>query len=274
MGTMVSRYHLYRAIYPRMGHTNYLHTTSSIQTVTPSTNELSDYPLPWPHSSRPYSSSESFLNRLAGLHLLKRVVRNLTGIEFVPGEFLEGAKDAIHHITKLLSLPDQHEKLKGLLHPDLYKPMISSLTSLPESSQIYVDIESIRHLKLIGVNSVVGSANPDDEHIISWLGQKIITSQSKLENLMETNGRFTIEAAREIGKEATLAKMEFLILVSFNTKEKFVVIDKNNETLQGSNQLVDGYHLWKFGSEIYWDSEYPLQWTIYDINQYLFQRQS
>ena len=274
MGIMMSRYHLYRAICPRIGSTNYLHTKSSIHTVTPPANELSDYPLPWPHSSRPYSSSESFLNKLAGLHLLKRVVRNLTGTEFVPGEFLEGAKDAIHHIAKLLSSPDQHEKLKGLLHPDLYKPMISSLTSLPESSQMYIDIESIKNLKVTGVNSIVGSASPDDKHTISWLGQKIITSQSKLENLMETNGRFTIEAAKTIGKEATLAKMEFLLLVSFNTKEKFVVVDKNNETLQGSNQFRDAYHLWKFGSEIYWDNEYPLQWTIYDINQYLSNRQS
>ena len=227
------------------------------------------YPLPWPHLPKQFQNDDPAWNRLAGIHLIKKVVSNVTGVVFKTTDFLDGVKDAILHFAEAIKSSNNNE-LKETLHPDLYDVITASLNSIPLNSHTHLDIESIQNLRLTAANSIVGTADQGDEHTISWLGQKIITSQSKMETLLSSErSKFTIEIAREIGKEAGLSRMEFILSVAFSTKEKYAILDEDGGVIEGSNQFIKSHHLWKFGSHVYWDDEYPLEWQIYDINNYL-----
>ena len=231
--------------------------------------------MPWPHISKAIPVGDPPWRRLTGLHLLKRVLRWHGGHALSASDLLQGARDAVFHLVATLSCPAKHKQLETILHPDLHRALWKALETIPTSSSIHLDIESLRHLRLVAVNSVIGSASPGDRHIIYWLGQKIITSQKKMEDVVYGSGQVTAAVAREIGREAAMTKWKFEFTVSFTTKEKFAVLDeKDGRIAQGSNQFRDAFHVWKFGSLINWREDYPLQWTIYDINQYLVDQTS
>lgn len=227
------------------------------------------YSLPWVQYIRPFAAAEPFWNRLAGLFLLRRVA-NMLGHSFSTSDFLIGAKEAIFVLADIMADQDRHDQLDHLLDPALCSVVRDSLKLLPQNAHIHLDIESVRNLQLGAVNAIVGLADSGDEHIIAWLGQKVITSQSKLQSLMEKDAKFTFQSAREIGLEASYNRLQFQLGVHFNTKEKFAVLDETGRVVKGSNQFKDCFHFWRFGSLVSWDSdEYPFKWTILDINNYM-----
>lgn len=232
---------------------------------------IGTYPLPWPHLQKQFPSTTPPWNKVAGLHLLNRVIKSATGGEFKAKEFLEGVEDSTKCFVQ--SLKDRNlDVLKEILHPKLYHKVFHSLCQLPPTSQILTDVESIRHLKLTNVNSIVGTANSDDEHTISLFGQTIVTSQNQMEELLESQKgtSFDYELAKKIGKEATMSHMEFILTVTFTTKEKFAILDNDGKLIEGSNKFINGNHIWKYGSTVLWDNDYyPFEWKLYDINDYL-----
>ena len=231
--------------------------------------EHGGYSLPWVHYSRPFAIKEPFWNRLAGLFLLRRV-SNMLGHSFSTSDFLIGVKEAIYVMADVMADQERHDQLDHLLDLSLCSVVRNSLNLLPQNARIHLDIESVRNLQLGTVNATVGLADSGDEHVIAWLGQKVITSQSKLQSLMEQDAKFTFQRAREIGLEASYSRLEFQLGVHFSTKEKFAVLDEAGRVVKGSNQFKDCFHFWKFGSQVSWDSdEYPFQWTILDINNYM-----
>lgn len=229
------------------------------------------YPLPWVHSRKPVRPSDPYLHRLVGLFLLKRVA-NLHGHRFSASEFLDGVRDAVYSLAEVMVHQDRHSQLEQFLGPRLHSAVSPALASLPEKAHIHLDIESIRNMHLSSVNAIVGEADLGDDHVISWLGQRVITSQSRLQNLMDEESRFTLERARELGREATLSRLEFRLGVSFGTKEKFAVLDEEGHVVIGSNQFRNCYHLWTLSSLTSWETEeYPFQWTIVDVNDFVKQ---
>ena len=244
---------------------------SSIRLLS-SNSQNNSYPLPWPHHTKGPLPTDRLLHKLVGLFLLRRVVRNWDGSKFDTSSFLNGAKDAILLVGRLL-FSNERNKLEGILQPKLFKAVETSYSSLPEGSQGKLEIESIQRLQLTGVRSVFGIASPDDEHLVSWLGQKIITSKTKMESMFisYSNGRVTFRVAKELGEEATHARMEFLLAVSFLAKERYTLVDKDGDVLDGvEGKIRSSHHQWIFGSTVDWDNDiYPFQWRIYDINNYL-----
>ena len=233
-------------------------------------SEDSTYVLPWAQHAKPFSERESILNRSAGLFLLRRIASS-HGYSFGVSEFLDGARDAVFSLAGALSSPERQEALPTILHPTLYESVKTSLDRLPDGARMYLDVESIRQLQLSCVNSVLGATEPGDEHTFSWLGQRVIASQSELRAMDETDAKFTFQAGRELALEAASTHMEFQLGVSFRTKEKFAVLDRSGEVVNGSNQFRDCYHLWRFCSTVDWnaDVDYPFSWTILDINNHL-----
>lgn len=185
-------------------------------------------------------------------------------------DFFLGVQEAISAFTNALKQTEQRSNLRHFLRPSLYSAVEESLEKLPEGAQIQLDIENIRNMQLVSANSIVGTAPESDEHIIAWLGQKIISSKSKLDEVMrQADGNFTFEKARELGREAAYNRLEFQLTVSFVTREKYLVVDKAGQVVSGSREHHNTYHSWKFASLLDWDSDYPFQWTIADINNYL-----
>ena len=229
----------------------------------------SSYPLPWAQHSVPFSVREPFKNRLIGLFFLKRIA-NTHGYKFEVSEFLQGAKEAVFTVAEALSSPERRNILQSVLSPHLYTAVRQSLENLPSGSRMHLDVESIRHIQLRCVNSVVGATEPGDEHPLEWLGQRVIASKSELQALERADTKITFQTAREIGMTAAGIHMEFQLGVSFKTKEKFAVLDSGGQVVEGSNQFKDGYHLWRFGSTVSWEGDdYPFSWTILDINNHL-----
>lgn len=230
------------------------------------------YTLPWPQYSKPFASREPIWNRQVGLFLLRRVA-NMLGEQFSVSDFLLGAKDAVYILADTMAHKNRHEQLRLLLEPTLYSAVEESLSSLPTNARIHLDIESIRNLQLASVNAIVGMADPGDEHVIAWLGQKVITSESKLQEFVKQDSKFTFDRARGIGRDAVATRLEFQLGVTFNTKEKFAVLDEGSRLVEGSNQFRDGFHFWKFSSLAEWETdEFPFQWSIADINDYVQHR--
>ena len=231
-----------------------------------------EYTLPWPHSSAPLVTNEPIWNKWAGLFLLRRVIKQRTGQPFIMSEFFVGIKEAILALANALRQTEQRSNLTSFLHPSLLSAIEESLAKLPEGVQVQLDVENVRNMQLTAVNSVVGSAPPGDEHVIAWIGQKILSSKSKLDDAIKSDdGRFTLEKARELGREAAYNRLEFQLTVSFVTRERFAVLDKVGHLLSGSQLPQNSYHLWKFASVLDWDSDYPFQWTVTDINNFLLQ---
>lgn len=229
----------------------------------------SSYPLPWPQHSVPFSVKEPFMNTFLGLFFLRRIA-NTHGYTFKVSEFLQGAKEAVFAVAGALSSPERRSILQSVLSPHLYTTVRQSLESLPDGSRMHLDVESIRHVQLSCVNSVVGATEPGDEHPLEWLGQRVIASKSELQALERADTKITFRTAREIGMAAAGTHMEFQLGVSFKTKEKFAVLDSGGQLVEGSNQFKDGYHLWRFGSNVSWEGDdYPFSWTILDINDHL-----
>lgn len=229
----------------------------------------SEYPLPWVHLPKPLPMREPLKHKLLGLFLLRRVA-NMHSCHFSRSDFLLGVKDAVYFLSEVIASRAKHDQLELLLQPELHREMADSLGALPENAHIHLDIESIRHLQLVSANAIIGAAEPQDEHVITWMGQKVIASRSKLGTLMEEDSKLTLNRARQIGAEATYTRLEFQLGVSFNTVEKFAVIDEAGKVVQGSNQFRECFHYWKFSSLVPWETdEYPFQWTIADMNDYL-----
>ncbi len=228
------------------------------------------YPLPWIHARKPVRPSDPYLHRLVGLFLLKRFT-NLHGYKFSVSDFLDGAKDAVYSLAEVIANQEAHAHLEHFLGRRLCSALRQSLSALPENAHVHLDIESIRNVHLSSVNATVGDADPGDDHVISWLGQRVIASQSRLQNLIDEDSRFTFERARELGREATLSRMEFQLGVSFGTKEKFAVLGEDGHVVMGSNQFRNCFHLWTFSSLVSWEMDYPFQWSIVDINDFVKQ---
>lgn len=228
------------------------------------------YPLPWPHYSAPIITKEPIWNKWAGLFLLRRVIKQRTSQPLVMSEFFVGVREALFALTSALKQTEQRSNLRNFLHPSLFSAIEESLLKLPEGAQIKLDVENVRNMQLVAVNSVVGTAPPGDEHVIAWIGQKIISSKSKLDDIMKSeDGKFTLEKARELGREAAYNRLEFQLTVSFVTRESFAVLDKVDQILVGSREPQNSHHVWKFASVLDWDSDYPFQWTVMDINNFL-----
>ncbi len=227
------------------------------------------YPLPWNHNRKPLRPNDPYLHRQVGLFLLRRVA-NLHGSNFSVSEFLHGVRDAVYSLAKAITDQETHSQLELFLGRRLCSAVRRSLGALPENAHIHLDIESIRNMHLSSINATVGMADQGDEHVISWLGQSVITSQTGLQNLMDEDSRFTFSKAREIGKEATFSRLEFRLGVSFGTKEKFAVLDEEGRVVMGSNQFRDCFHFWTFSSLVAWETdEYPFQWIIVDVNDFV-----
>lgn len=229
----------------------------------------SGYPLPWPYFATQVSSRDSELSRIAGLCLLKRLlVKN--GHSFNLFDILQGAKQCVHDVGEVLSNSSMHSELENMFHPELYSAVREALQARPHPSTMSVYVESVNNLRLTAVNVIIGDAEPNDRHTISLLGQKIITSQKQMETIQSdmTNNRLTIHTAKGMGQEAFLKKLEVCFTVSFMTKEK-IVIEEEGRVVSGLEKLRQAFHVWKFGSVFDWDNDYPLQWSIYDINYFL-----
>ena len=249
--------------------TRQLHASQVCRNIDNYEEHDGGYSLPWVQYVRPFAAAEPFWNRLAGLFLLRRVA-NMLGHSFSTSDFLVGAKEAIYVIADVMTDQERHDQLDYLMDPALCSMVRNSLKLLPENAHIHLDIESVRNLQLGTVNTIVGAADSGDEHIIVWLGQKVITSQSKLQSLMDQDAKFTFQSAREIGLEASYSRLQFQLGVHFSTKEKFAVLDEAGRVVKGSNQFKDCFHFWKLGSLVSWDSdEYPFKWTVLDINNYM-----
>ena len=189
------------------------------------------------------------------------------GQQFSVSDFLLGARDSVYTLADVIAYQENHEQLHQLLQPVLCSAMENSLGNLPQNAHVHLDIESIRGLQLTGVNAVVGTADPGDEHVMAWLGHKVITSEAKLQKLAD---QFTFDSAKEIGQKAMATRLEFLLGVTFNTKEKFAVLDEGGQLVEGSNQFRDSFHFWRFSSLVEWGTDgYPFQWSIVDINNYV-----
>lgn len=239
------------------------------------TNWSSTYPLPWLHCSKASQlagAREPFWNRFAGLFLLRRVA-TMHGYSFQISDFLLGVKDAIYALADIIAEQARQDQLQNVLDSALCASMQRSLDSLPPNAHIHLDIESLRNLHLVGVNAVIGSAEEGDRHEIHWLGQKVVTSHSRMESLMESGSKFSLSDARKIGSEATSSRLEFQLRVSFRSKEKFAVLDDGGAVVMGSNQFRDCFHVWKFSSLVAWEAEsYPFNWSILDINNFMESR--
>ena len=238
------------------------------------TNGQSSYPLPWPYLEKsPTGINEGFLNRLVGTFILQSVVRG-TNTDFRVSSFLTGVKDAIYCVVERLSSPSRELQysLETVLDRELYEAVKSSLDSVADC-RVHLDIESIRQLQLAAINSVIGAVSDRDRHQIGWLGHTIITRQSEMERLFERSGKITMKTAREAAETVMLSHMEFGLTVTFQTKEKFAVMDKEGRIILGSNKFRNAYHVWRFHSHVDWDADYPFQWQVADINCFLQNRE-
>lgn len=254
---------MHRSRWKRLFHSSYA-----------SRNGQNNYPLPWPHLEKsPVGANQGFFNRLAGVFLLKSVA-SAADTDFKTSAFLLGVKDAIYCVSDRLGAPSQElrDGLEGILHRELYRTVKFSLDSVA-ASRIHLDIESIRQLQLVAVNSVAGAVPDRDQHQIGWLGQTVVTSQTEMERLHELSGKFTVKAAREVAEKAMLSHMEFGLTVTFQTNEKFAIMDNKGKIVQGSNQFRNAHHVWRFHSQVLWDEDYPFQWEIADINCFLTNRE-
>ena len=231
----------------------------------------SSYQLPWTQHQTPFKQRESFINRTVGIFLLRRIAGS-HGYSFSVSDFLQGVKEAVFSLADILSTPERQDSLPAILSPRLCERVRSSLDSLPSGSRMHLDVESIRHLQLCCVNSVIGATEPGDEHTFEWLGQRVIASQSELRAMDELEAKFTFQSGRELALEAASTHMEFQLGITFRTKEKFAILDNTGEVVAGSNQFQDCYHMWRFSSNVSWnvaDVDYPFSWTILDINDHL-----
>jgi hypothetical protein len=184
---------------------------------------------------------------------------------------LKGAKEAIKTVSELINTADRDSILGNLLHPTLYKAISDSLSSLPDSNNIHLHLDKVKDMRLVSINSITGTVpDPDDRHVVAWLGQKIIASKTKLDNIVSSNNQFTVYTAKELGKEAALTKILFILSVSFKAKEKFVITEtETGNIVQGVDQYKNVHHIWQFGSEVSHHESYPFHWRVYDINRYL-----
>ena len=232
------------------------------------------YTLPWSQHGKPFSEKEPLVNRTVGLYLLRRIASS-HGYAFSVSEFLEGVREAVFSLAGVLSTPESQGGLQDILHPRLCDSVRSSLERLPEGSRMHLDVESIRHLQLSCVNSVLGATEPGDEHTFSWLGQRVIASRSELRAMDEIDAKFTLQSGRELALEAASTHMEFQLGASFRTKEKFAVLDRSGEVVAGSNQFRDCYHFWRFCSTVdrNGDVDYPFSWAVLDINNHITRTQ-
>ena len=229
------------------------------------------YSIPWPHYSRPIARRAPLLHRLAGHFLLSRGSR-LLGSVFSTTEFLLGVSDAVKAYTDVLCEHcNGYHDLKAMLSPSLYKSVENSLSNLPGGAKLDMDVDAIKGQTLCSVNTIFGNANPDDEHSIEWLGQKVLTNKSRMMEIFEGDSSFTLQNARALGAEATLNRLEFVLGVSFFTRTCFKVVDDTGQVLLGGkNQYVEEFHYWKFSSLIHYDKDYPFEWIITDINNFIY----
>lgn len=206
---------------------------------------------------------------MVGKFLVRRIMKNL-GFDFSVGEFLNGTKHAVHELASMIASSERHEEISHVTSEDLFQAIQSSLRLLPPSCHIHLDVESVRNMEMVGFNIVAGQAESGDQHVISGLGQKVVTSQSRMQDISERLSSFTTHQARDIALEASMARLEFRLSVTFQTREKFAVLDNaSGAVIQGSNQFVPCSHLWVLGSLVDRDADYPLKWTIIDINNFL-----
>lgn len=241
-----------------------------VRCLTHSAVDSPNYQLPWTQHHTPFTHRESLINRTVGIFLLRRIAGS-HGCSFSVSDFLQGVKEAVFSLADILSTPERQDSLHTILSPRLYERVRSSLDSLPSGSRMHLDVESIRHLQLCCVNSVIGATEPGDEHLFEWLGQRVVASRSELRAMDEIDAKFTFQSGRELALEAASTHMEFQLGASFRTKEKFAILDSTGEVVAGSNQFQDCYHMWRFSSDVPWnaDIDYPFSWRILDINDYL-----
>ena len=228
---------------------------------------IGTYPLPWPHlESHDQSVQELPWNKTVGLHLLKGITQGISGTEFKVKDFLEGVELSIKCYVQALK-DRNYEVLQEIMHTRLYHKVFNSLSLLPSSFQMLIDVESIRHLKLKGIHLQLGKAKPGDEHKLTYFGQTVVISKKKLEEI-GVDG-FDWNVAKEIGDELMKEQSKFLLSVTFSTKEKFAILDDNGRLMEGSNKFINGHHIWKYRSTVMWDNDYPFEWQLYDINKYI-----
>lgn len=206
---------------------------------------------------------------MVGKFLITRIMKNL-GFDFSVTEFLNGTKHAIHELASMIATRERHEDISQVTSAELCQAIRSSLSLLPSSCHIHLDVESVRNMEMAGFNTVAGQAALGDEHVVSGFGQKVVTSQSRMEGISEDLTSFTTHQAKDIALEASMARLEFSLSVAFQTREKFAVLDSaSGAVIQGSNQFVSRSHLWVLGSLVDRNADYPLRWTIMDINNFL-----
>ena len=239
--------------------------TSKVQSLT--ATEHKEYSLPWPRYSRPIARRAPLLHRLAGLFLLHRGSEKLRSV-FSTADFLLGVSDAVGAFTDALN-ENRHHDLEAMLSPSLYKAIDVSLLSLPLGATIDMDTSIIKGQTICSVSAIFGDATPDDEHSIEWLGQKVVTSKSQMMKLIEGDSMFTFKKARALGTEATLNRLEFVLGVSFFTRACFKVLSNTGQLIQGHNHYVDDFHYWEFSSLVHYDKEYPFEWIITNINNFM-----
>lgn len=241
--------------------------TSNVQSLMVAEPHMDEYSLPWPHYSRPIARRAPLLHRLAGQFLLHRRLKQL-GSAFSMADFLLGVSDAVQAFTYALSERRYHD-LEAMLSPSLYKFIDVSLHNLPVGATVNMDTSVIKGQTICSVNAIFGDATLDDEHSVEWLGQKVVTSKSEMMKLIEGDSRFTFKNARALGIEATLNRLEFVLGVSFFTRTCFKVESNTGQLIQGHDHYVDDFHYWEFSSLVHCDREYPLEWIITNINNFL-----
>lgn len=240
--------------------------TKKLQLSTASDDD-DTYTLPWPRYSRPIAQRAPLLHRLAGQFLLFHGAKRL-GSHFSTTEFLLGVSDAVKAYTEVLN-EHRYQDLEVMLSPSLYKAVDASLRNLPVGAKLDMDVSAIKGQTVCSVNAIFGDANPDDEHSVEWLGQKVLTSKSQMMKILEGESTFTFRNARALGAEATLNRLEFVLGISFFTRSSFKVINDTGQILIGNNRYIEDFHYWKFSSVVDYDRDYPFEWIITDINNFL-----
>ena len=224
------------------------------------------FPLPWPSQTAGFTR-DSFFNKIAGYTMLNRHLSNGGQQKITFSELLDGAEECVHHMANVLSNTSMHSDLELLLHPNLYSAVQTALEAEPEPREMSIRMLSLYDMRLLALNTTFGHAEPDDRHVISFLGQKLITSQKQMDAAFSSHDpsnklKFTLDDAKMIGFEASMKKVDITFTVSFRCKEKIEM-----GTL---DEIRTAYHVWKFWSAFKPNNkDYPLQWIICDINNFL-----
>lgn len=247
---------------------------------------------PWKQSKTDIFKTDPFIHRAVGFFLLRRMLSEVR-ISFDVKEFANGAKSAILALIHSIQSTDKDRNLEGMLGSSLYRQMNVAFKNMRfDNEYLNLEVEKIENLKVSGARFLFGEADAGDEEIVSYLGQKVILSRSEVDGLAdEASGlgasKKLISAftdGKRVGEEALFKSISFQIDIKFETLERLYLTFPLSEDNEGEHDIVEGSQdLMKCYHKITMEtpvqvyrmqsvSEYPLSWSIVDIDDHLGNR--